>query len=350
MTQRFALLIVLLLAAFPVESSAQTVNQLMNRGLLEYQDFNYDSAAVALGEAIEQLDKRSDDYRRVVPYLAASYQFLGKPDSAAITFTDLLINNPRYRIDELTFPPQIWALFESVRRNTTAVDVEVPPQTTILVNQGGVLTARAFVTARHYVTVEIQNSIGSRLTSLYRGFIADSLDLRWAPRNVGGQPVPNGRYFLSVTSNDSINREVRSIRIPLDVNLIRTDTLTHPLPPSDSLFLPARGPRLPNKTALLRGVGAASAVLLGPAIFTSGASFTAPRLGVTLAAGIVGYLGFKSPPLGEHLPQNVDANQALITSWENEVARIVDSNQRRISNARMTIRSGAPQITDPTGS
>ena len=347
--QRFALVCLAFTAAHPGSVTAQTVNQLMNRGLQEYQDFNYEQARDLLGQATDQLDKRSEDYRRVAPYLAASYQFLGKPDSAAVTFTDLLIHNPRYRIDELTFPPQVWALFESVRRNTTAVDVEVPPQATILVNQNGMLTARAFVTARHYVLAEIQNSIGSRLTSLYRGWITDSLDLQWTPRNASGQPVPNGRYFLSVTSTDSIRREVRSVRIPLDVNLARTDTLAHPPPPSDSLFLPVRAPQLSGNMALLRGFGAAAAVFLGPAIVTSGATFTAPRIGVSLAAGLFGFLGLKSPPLGEPLPQNVDANQALVTSWENEVARIVDANQRRISNARMTIRSGPPQITSPAG-
>ncbi len=350
MAHRLALVFFFFLLGSPVFCVAQTVNQLMNRGLQEYQDLNYNEAARLLGEAVGQLEKRSDDYRRIMPYLAASHVFSGTLDTAAAVFTELLIHNPRYRIDELTFNPQVWALFESVRRNTTAVDVEVPPQTGILVNQNGVLTARAFVTARHYVLVEIQNSIGGRLTRLYGGFIDDSLDIEWAPRNSSGRPVPNGRYFLSVTSTDSINREVRSVRIPLDVNVFRTDTLQHPPPPSDSLFLPVRRPRLPANLALVRGVGAAVAVLLGPAIVTSGASFTAPRIGVSLAAGLAGYLGLKSPPLGEPLPQNVDANEALVISWENEVARIVDANQRRISNARMTIRSGPPQITDPTGS
>jgi hypothetical protein len=321
----------------------------MNRGLQEYQDLNYDRAVELLKQATEQLDPRSDDYARIMPYLAASFYFQGQPDSASAAFSSLLIHHPRYEIDQLTFPPAIWAQFETDRRTTSAAEVELPRQSTILVNQDGVLTAKAFVSSRHWVEVDIQRSIGGTLTTLHRGWIADSLELRWQPRNAAGRPIPEGRYFLSVTSTDNARRPVRSVRVPLDVSIFQSDTLNHPPPPADSMFLPERGPQLSGKLSLARGLGAAAAVLIGPAVFASGADLTAPRISVSLVAGLVGYFGLKSPPLGPPLPENVDANEALIIAWQNEIARIVDENQRRVAGTRMTIRAGDPVFSDSRG-
>src|SRR5207247_4747117 len=66
---------------------------------------------------------------RALTYLAATELFRGQRDSAVAAFRQLVLLNPRYRPDELIFPPQVTNLFQEVRRATTAISVAVPPVT-----------------------------------------------------------------------------------------------------------------------------------------------------------------------------------------------------------------------------
>jgi len=327
-------------------ADGQTPTQLLDRGLRAYQDLDYATAASLLQQAAAQLQPNTPNFDRTLSFLAASYVFLGNPDSATSVFTRLLIADPRYRIDQLTFPPEVWVGFETVRRDVQAVAVEIPPQTSLPLGRAA-LTAKAFVTSRHFVTIDILSGIGGHLTTLYRGPIADSLEIRWNPRDAAGNALAGGDYVLAVTSQDSTRRPVRVVRIPLELRAVGADTLEHPPAPGDSLFLPERDARTKPRWALLRGFAAGAAVLIGPSIVTSSSSITGGRVAVSLAAAFVGILGATSPPLGKPLPDNVEANRALVTAWENEVARIADENQRRLENARLVIRAGTPTLTEP---
>jgi hypothetical protein len=51
---------------------------------------------------------------------------MGEQNQAAETFRGLVLANPRYRPDELVFPPRVTRVYGEVLQTTKAVDVEAP--------------------------------------------------------------------------------------------------------------------------------------------------------------------------------------------------------------------------------
>src|SRR3989442_12115908 len=111
---------------------AQSARELLGQGVKAYQALEYDAAAALLEQSLgrDSAAGLADSLRaRALTYLAATELFRGQRDSAVGAFRQGVLLNPRYRPDDLIFPPQVTNLFQEVRRATTATAVAGPPVT-----------------------------------------------------------------------------------------------------------------------------------------------------------------------------------------------------------------------------
>src|SRR5207244_12832393 len=96
---------------------------------------------------------------RALSYLAATELFQQQRDSASAAFRTLVRLDPRYRPDELIFPPQVTNLYEEVRRSTKVLTVEVPPKTELRARLEW-FTARVVTTSVQSVTATLARDAG----------------------------------------------------------------------------------------------------------------------------------------------------------------------------------------------
>ena len=125
-----ALLALTLLVAATARLPAQSASDLLQQGIRAYQKLEYDAAVALLRESLSRREPAAlpDSQRaRALAYLAATQLFQQQRDSAAAAFRTLVRLDPRYRPDELIFPPQVTNLYEEVRRSTKVLSVQVPP-------------------------------------------------------------------------------------------------------------------------------------------------------------------------------------------------------------------------------
>src|SRR2546430_6480825 len=95
---------------------AQSASDLLRQGVQAYQSLEYDAAAALLEQSLgrDSAAGLADSLRsRALTYLAATELFRGQRDTAVGAFRQLVLLNPRYRPDELIFPPQVTNLFRS---------------------------------------------------------------------------------------------------------------------------------------------------------------------------------------------------------------------------------------------
>lgn len=327
---------------------AQTASELLGRGTAAVQNLDYDSAAILLRGALARsgADALPDSSRsRAMMFLGATEFFRDHRDSAAAVFTRLLVLNPRYRPDDLIFPPEVSSLFQDVRSGLHAVAARVAPLTTIS-GPGDRLAVKLYATSLHEITAVLTRG-GRPVRTLYRGGIGDSLEVLWDGRDSTGSAADSGAYLLRVSSRDPAGRVSRVLEVPLDVRITRRDTLLWPPPMSDSLLLPEHRAGGGAGRALVIGLGAAAAAAALPAVIASGESGTGARFAVVVASGAAGILGFRSHRQLQPIPENIASNQALRRSWQRRMDTVRAENQSRRTETRMEIRAGAPREGRP---
>src|SRR3989442_1828381 len=180
---------------------AQSARELLGQGVKAYQALEYDAAAALLEQSLggDSAAGLGDSLRsRALTYLAATELFGGQraPDVGA--FRQLVLLNPRYRPDELIFPPQVTNLFQEVRRATRAIAVAVPPVTELRTRVER-FTARVLASSLADVTVTLAQEDGTPVRQLDSGPVADSQVVAWDGLTGAGAPADNGRYVLRVT-------------------------------------------------------------------------------------------------------------------------------------------------------
>ena len=176
MTRAFIVLTMSLLLGGAQVLRAQSARELLGQGVRAYQALEYDAAAALLEESLgrDSAAGLADSLRaRALTYLGATELFRGQRDSAVATFRHLVLLNPRYRPDELIFPPQVTNLFQEVRRATRAIAVAVPPVTELRTRIER-FTARVLTSSLADVTVTLAREDGTLMRQLYSGPVADS--------------------------------------------------------------------------------------------------------------------------------------------------------------------------------
>src|SRR2546421_9041352 len=241
MTRATAVLAISLLCCGARVLPAQS-RELLGQGVKAYQALEYDAAAALLERSLSQDPAAGlpDSLRaRALTYLAATELFRGQRDSAVAAFRQLVLLNPRYRPDELIFPPQVTNLFQEVRRATRAIAVAVSPVTDLRARLDR-FKALVLASSLSDVTVTLAHDDGTPVLQLYSGPVADSLLVSWDGLTAAGTPADDGRYLLRVTPRSPAADGPRARQVVLDVKQQPPDTL--PWPPTPAL-LPERTDR-----------------------------------------------------------------------------------------------------------
>jgi hypothetical protein len=328
---------------------AQTPFDQLTRGMRAYQNLDYDSAAVFLRDALLRPGQPAlDDSGRVraLVYLGATELFRGHRDTATAVFGRLLRLDPRYRIDQLTFPPEVSGLFQQVRLRSRVVGVAVPSVTQIAA-AGDRVVMWLYASSYHPIDVELTRGEGGVIVrNLYLGDLGDSLEVLWDGRTATRELADSGSYVIRIDSRGNDGRVVRSVRVPLEVAQQRTDTLPLPPPPADSLFKPESTAPGNGRRPLATGVVAAVAVVALPLVVGGSGGGMPDRFALAGAFGLAAAVGFRLDHGPQPIPQNIAANQALRLSWERRVQAVRAENVVRRQQVRLVVRAGTPEVVE----
>ena len=335
-------------ATSPATLIAQTASDLVEQGIRAYDELEYEAAAASLRRALrarpgDGIDR--NDYARALIYLAATQFYQGNPDSTEALYQRLVLFDTRQRPDPLLFEPGLTDIFEAVRRDVKAITVVVPGRTEI---QSGreQLPITIFASSFIGTVVEVFDTDSSVVRLVYDGPVSDSLIVRWDGLDSLGATPADGNYTLAATSRRPGGASLRSIRFPLRLSTIKRDTLPHPLPLVDSLFLPERAGAGSGARTLLGGVLMGGAVMLLPSVLTSDADLAGARFAVGSAMSLAGIVGFISRRPGQVFVENVAANQATREDWADRLNTVIEENANRRAAIRLVIEAGPPRVVE----
>lgn len=331
-----------LAAAWGRPARAQTAAEQLARGVRGYQNLDFDNAATALRLALAQTGPAalSDSARfRALVYLGATELFRSRRDSAAAAFARLLLLNPRYRVDQLLFPPEVTGLFQQVRLTTRAAAVVAPPLTQLR-SPGDRMALWVYTAATQPVEVSVLRANGVPVRSLYLGDVADSMQVPWDGRTATGTLADSGRYLVRVDSRGTDGRVARSVALSLDVTRVLRDTLPETAPLADSLLRPEFRPGGSGYRALVTGLAAATAVVALPPVLASQSGGMRERFVLAWALGTAGLYGLQFQRRPQPIPENLAANQALRLAWQRRADSVRAENEARRRNVGLDIRAG----------
>lgn len=330
----------LAVVATPGVGHAQA-DDLLAQGLRAYQNLDYDAAAALLRRSLTPGGDRalSDSGRaRAMMYLGATELFRGRRDSALAVFRRLVLHDPRYRADQLIFPPEVSNTYDLVRR--------VVPAVTAVADDGEILLGDALYPVRLYASSfhEIQALIttdeGRVVRQLYIGPIGDSLVVRWDGLDSAGTGPARGRFALVVVSRNAQGQPLRRYQLALETTARVADSLPHPKPPAGVGLQPERGSAGPAWRSLLGGLAAGGAAALLPTLITGESSGSDMRFVVAGTLGLTGVVGFFVQRPGRVLARNVTANRAARDAWQRQLSATIEENARRRSDVRLRIHPG----------
>jgi hypothetical protein len=334
--------------AVPGRAAAQAARNALTQGVRAYDDLEFEQAAGLLRRAltVHGSDALSTaDVSRALIYLTATELLRDRRDSARAIARRLVITNPRFRPDELVFPPQLLLLYEVVRRATPAVIGEAPADTAIRPGSEA-MVVRLYASSVHDIAATLVALDGHVVRTLYRGPIGDSLLVRWnGLDSAGTNPPPTGAYALTVSSFNRDGRVVRILRMPVELLPGPTDTLPHPPPPADSVLLPERQPIGPALGVLAPGVLAGVGVAVLPGLVARGEKPSGARFAVGGTVTLMSIAAFVSRRPGRQIPANV-AHNRVIRDWRRAVADVARRNAER-GRGLIGVRTGPPLILTP---
>ena len=280
-------------------------------------------------------------------HLGATELFRGRRDSAGDAFRTLLLADPRYRPDDLVFPPEVSAAFHEVRLGVRAIAVVVPADIELRTVSDRV-PIRIYASALHEIRVFVVGTDAVRVTDvLHDGAVGDSLEVLWSARDSVGRAHPAGRYSLRVVSRGPNGREEREVRIPLDVDRFTVDTLSAPPPLEPSQLRPEMTTPVRTTRPLLIGIVTAATAAFLPSVAGAESGGSSLRFGVAGLAGIAGVVGTMTSARPRAIPENIESNRVARAAWEQEVQRIERENAARRAAPRLRVRAGRATVTEP---
>ena len=337
--------------AAPRAAAAQTARDLVSQGVRAYRALEYDAAVALLRRSLTEgvVGTLSTAERaQALTYLGATELFRGRRDSATLAFGNVVLLDPRYRPDELIFPPQVTNLFQEVRQATKTVAVTVPPVTELRA-KGDRFTARVFTSSLADVAVTLARDDGTPVRELYTGPVADSLAVTWDGFSAGGTPVSTGRYILRVAPRTEGAAGPPARQVALDIEQRASDTLPWPPAPTAPALLPERAPAGPAVRSLAAGFVAAVAAIALPSVVAHGSGGGSDaRFAVGAAIGTAGVVGFIAQHPGRPLAANIRANAPQRDAWTQRLESVKAENATRRASLRLVIRA-APIATADRG-
>ncbi len=339
------------LGSTPRSVKAQATDSLLATGIRAYKNLEFDLAARVLRRRVAQLTAASApvaERTQGLVYLGAAELFRGRRDSAVAVFQRLVVLDPRYRPDQLVFPPEVTSVFSGVRLRTKSAVIVVPREWEIV---PGASPARFWivVSSLQLADVSLRYNDGGPFRVLYSGPIGDSLPVDWDGFDAAGQLAPVSRVLLRVASRAPTGELASMVQLPLDLKINHPDTLPWPDAPADSALRPERAASGPATRALLGGLLLSAAVVSLPAAVGSHDTPSGPRVAVASAVGVATALGYLLHRSGRPLPANIRANDAVREEWRARVGAVQAENARRLADVRLRVHAGDPAAIEAAG-
>jgi hypothetical protein len=338
-----------LAAGAPVPARAQASEPPFAEGVRAYKNLDFGLAAGLLRRDLARLTAANAPAAERAPglvYLGAADLYRGRRDSAVAVFRRLVLLDPRFRPDRLLFPPEVTTVFDSVRARTKAVAVAVP-QDTLVAPGAGVFGVWLVASSFQIVDVTLRYEDGAPFRSLYAGPIGDSLRVQWDGLDAAGEVPAVSRVLLRVASRAPTGELEGIVQLPLDLRILRPDTLPWPPPPADSQLLPERAQGGPAARALLGGLLTAGAVAALPAVVGGSGTSSGPRIAVAGTIGVAGVLGYLLHRPGRPLPGNIRANRTRRGAWQKTIDAVTAENVRRRGDVRVAVHAGEATAMQP---
>lgn len=332
--------LVLVLLASASSLGAQAAPDPLATAVAAYTDLDYDVAASRLRAALALTGpQRLNDANRTraLMYLGATEIFRGARPAAADAFRQLLLIDPRYRPDAVTFPPEVVAPFQETRIGVRTVSAALPATAELQIPTDR-LPIRIFSASLHDIRVRITEALGAPERVLYDGVIGDSLLVSWDGRDANGQAGSAGRYLLRIASRRPDGTVERELQIPLEVERVRVDTLPWPEPLAPSALRPESEVRATGVRQLMTGIAGAIAVAILPSL-VGAEEGSSTRFAVAGTLGIGGIIGFATATRPRPIPENIAFNRSRQAEWEREVQRVRAENAERLATVRLRIRA-----------
>jgi len=315
----------LALCATPAVAAAQVANVLLSEGIRAYQGLDFAAAAQLLRRALETDESLpAADRHRALMYLGAAEVFREEHSDAVDAFRTLLLQDPRFRPDTLIFPPRVTQVYREVLETTKAIALEAPAAARFRA-RAETFAVRAYATSSHQIHARIETMGGALLTELYRGPIADSLTLSWNGLDAAGTVAETGSYRLVVTSLLLPDQVLRSVSLPLEVQLEPADTTLWPA----AADIPRAGW---NMRLLIPGLMLGAGFAVPAALGAGGAQ--GPRIALGLSFAVAGVIG-AAHGAGHVSPADERA-------WRNRLVTVRAENALRRREPMITLHTGAP--------
>jgi hypothetical protein len=304
-----------------------------------YTDLEYDAAASRLRASLaltgqQRLGDR--DRTRALMYLGATEIFRGSRPAAADAFRQLLLIDPRYRPDAVTFPPEVIAPFQETRIGVRAVSAVLPANSELEFPTAR-LPIRIFSSSLHDIRVRVTATLGAPERVVYEGVIGDSLVVSWDGRDASGRAA-DGRVLLRIASRGPDGTLERELQVPLEIERIPIDTLPWPEPLPPSALRPETEVRASGIRPLITGVFGALAVAVLPSVVGADEG-SSTRYAVAGVLGVGGIIGFATATRPRPIPENIAFNRARRAEWEREAQRVQAENAERLATVRLRIRA-----------
>src|SRR5690242_32678 len=334
-------------SAAAAQGSAQIAGNPLAAGTSAYRSLEFDRAASLLRRDLGRASAAVSgaEQAQALLYLGVSDLFRGRRDSAIVVFRRLVGFDPRFRPDRLVFPPQVTNLFDSVRVESRAVVIVTPPDTEFSVGTGSFafwVVGSGFLTAE--VTLRYQD--GAPFRALYAGPMSDSMLVQWDGLDAAGELPPVSTVLLRVASRSPTGELAGIMQLPLDLRVVRPDTLPWPAAPADSRLLPERAGSRPALRALFGGLLLATSVAALPSV-VGGDTPKGPRIAVGATIGLAGALGYLLHRPGRPLAANIQANQTLRNGWLQQVETTKAENARRRDDPHLAVHAGVATAIRP---
>lgn len=318
------------------------------RPMAAYNDLDFDASAAGFRSvlALEGTARLAPaDRRRALMYLGASEVFRSRRDAAVEAFRQIIIEDPRYRPDQLVFPPEVSTAFTAARAGIRATAVSLPQEMRIESAEDR-LPVQVYLVSPHNIRVAITDGFGGAVRVLHDGDARDSLDLMWNGRDGLGRLREPGQYLLRVTSRNPEGRDEREVEVPLVIERVGRDTLPIPEPLPASSFRPEAAAASSGTRFVVTGLTAAGLVAALPAVVGADTDGLSLRFGVAAGLGIAGILGMQRASAPRPIPENVEWNRRQRDAWALDVARIRAENETRRTIIGLRIQSGTPRVME----
>jgi hypothetical protein len=319
-----SVIVVAALATISGSASAQSTQDLINRGVAAYTNFQVETAQPLFRQVVSSgwLSPVSAEQRvTAYKYLGAGYAVLGQSDSARIFFSAALEFDPFTDLEQEIFSASEQGPFQLAKQSI--FNIGAKPIREAVVNPRNDSTAYRFImvsTHRAAMKVELIRQPDSTLReTLFEGPSDGIREVRWDGfMRSTGRIADSANYVLRITATSAIPRSPTAGVMPPDGEQLffRVEHSYEPLEDTlavlpDSLLLRPAIPPLAPWWDLAKGVGfGATTYLLASAVIApvtgfGWASHAAIATGVSVFSGVGSFLYRNNK---RAIPQNVAEN------------------------------------------